>query len=164
MKPQRFNNLLKEQLVKIILEQDPAAAGVPPPPPPADPTSVSAANKEDIDPIQFVASRVKALIDTGAESIIKEIAKNNSEARKPLQLKSVPIDQTKNVEDFIKSFKNNYSKDYFLIRNFIDATTEGSVKYEQLKTDINTIIKLGEKHLDTRTSSVEPSDMESAPI
>lgn len=167
LKTQHFKDIIKEYTIKLILEQDPAmdaAAAAPPPPAPPDPSKIGAETKGDTDPIQFVNSRIVSLIELSKEELFKEITRTNLEARKPLQIQSIPIDQTKDIDDFIKSFKDNYSKDYFTLKTFIEATTPGNPKYEQLKSDIDNFIKLCEKHINTDQSSINPSNVQEAPM
>lgn len=142
--------------------------GIPAPPTPADPNQISKNlspdYKEKLDPSEFVSQRIKSLIDVGEKNILKEINKINIEAKKPLSIKSGPIDPSKSIDDFLKSFKKNYSSDYNILKRFIEVTDENNNKFEILKKDIQNIINLSKKHLDSDSQFVNPSNVEEAPM
>lgn len=160
MKTPSFDEVVKNTIFKIINEQGAPGA---PPAPPADPTKISADDKEQLDPVQFVNARIKSLIDLGADSFIDNLKKMNTDAKKPLQIKSLPIDQSENIEDFVKSFKKNYAEDYATLKRFIDVTNEGA-KFDMLKKDIKDIIRLSKEYIDTDQESITPSNVAAAPM
>jgi len=161
LKTLSFDDVVKNTVVKILEQGGPPGA---PPPPPADPSKITNLDKEQLDPIIFVQSRIKSLIELGPDDFIKKIKEMNLEARKPLQIKSDPIDQTKDIEDFIKSFKKTYTEDYLTLKRFIDVTSEGSDKFESLKKDIKKLINLSQEHLETAQETITPSNVEAAPM